>query len=472
MGKEYIIDIENDKMLKIKLTNLYNTENYNKFFSYTKKIEPLDIKNIISNKFYEKEHQFFFENNKSNLSFIGFGSVDIIEIANSNQLKLAANQIDEKLNSIINISENDEVSIKYFGGYKFDIDSKNNKIWNKFPRGYFVLPECMITFDEYNTWITIIKKIQKESSPESDCQAINNIYNHIKNSNSIKLTTINESIRDTNKNNIDKEYYLDTVNKIINDIKLNDINKLVYSREKHIQLKQTMNLTSAIKKLREIYPECINYFIKIPGRGTFLGSTPERLINNNNGEIITEAVAGTIHRGYNADNDMILEKELKNNKKYVEEHEIVVEEIKRLLNPKLIDIKASKEPYIFKLHNLQHLITEITGTLKNNTHILDLVKVLHPTPAVAGIPTENALKLIAKYELHDRGWYSGPLGWIDKIGNGDFCVALRSAYLIEDTMTIFAGGGIVEKSIPEDEWEETEIKFKTILSIFGDLNYG
>ena len=109
--------------------------------------------------------------------------------------------------------------------------------------------------------------------------------------------------------------------------------------------------------------------------------------------------------------------------------------------------------------------------MKNNTHTLDLVKILHPTPAIAGIPTENALKLIAKYELHDRGWYSGPLGWIDKIGNGDFCVALRSAYVIDNTMEIFAGGGIVEKSIPEDEWEETEIKFKTILSIFGNLNH-
>ena len=77
--------------------------------------------------------------------------------------------------------------------------------------------------------------------------------------------------------------------------------------------------------------------------------------------------------------------------------------------------------------------------------------------------------LIAEYENHDRGWYTGPLGWMDKYGNGDFCVGLRSAFAIDDTIQIFSGGGIVKDSTPEEEWEETEIKFKTILSVIGDL---
>jgi len=89
---------------------------------------------------------------------------------------------------------------------------------------------------------------------------------------------------------------------------------------------------------------------------------------------------------------------------------------------------------------------------------------LHPTPAVAGTPTNHAMAVISKLEPHDRGWYSGPVGWIDSKGDGDFFVALRSALVKEGESHVFAGGGIVSESLPDQEWLETELKLQPIIT--------
>ena len=470
MGKYSIIDINNNQILKENLNNICNSKNHNNIFSYTQKIKPLGIRNLIENKFYHNEHQFFFENNKSNLSLIGYGAIDIIEVNELNNLDEAKTRIEEQLNSIIDISDNNDVTVKFLGGYEFDFNNQKTTIWNKFPKGYFILPECMITITKTDAWMTVIKKIKGNDSTESIIENINNLYNNI-NEQDVPQLKSEQSVINQCQDNIDKNTHLYIINEIINEIKTKNIKKVVYSRLKKIELNKPLNISSAIESLRLKYPHCINFFIKIPHRGTFFGSTPEQLVSSSNNNITTEAIAGTINRGNDALNDLKLENELKNNQKYIEEHKIVIDEIKRLLNPKLNNISISNEPSILKLHNLQHLITKITGTLKNNIHILELVRILHPTPAVAGLPTTDALKLICEYEQHDRGWYSAPIGWVDKFGNGDFCVSLRSGYVIDNIMHIFSGAGIVEKSIPEDEWEETEMKFKTILSIFDKSNH-
>ena len=113
---------------------------------------------------------------------------------------------------------------------------------------------------------------------------------------------------------------------------------------------------------------------------------------------------------------------------------------------------------------MQHLQTPIAGQLTGSETVLDLVSILHPTSAVAGSPTYTAMDLIGKLESHDRGWYSGPIGWIDAKGEGEFFVALRSALVKDEEAHVFAGGGIVSESLPETEWNETELKLQPIIS--------
>ena len=237
---------------------------------------------------------------------------------------------------------------------------------------------------------------------------------------------------------------------------------------RYLNFEGNINFSALIKRIQKFYPQCINFFIKIPDKGIFFGSTPEQLIKKNNNIIKSEAIAGTTKRDNNPNKDLLFENELKNDSKSLEEHEFVVKEIEKILKPKLSKIILSDKPSILKLKNIQHLVTNITGKLKKNIHILELVKGLHPTPAVSGYPVEKASELINKYEEHDRGWYSSPFGWINSDGDGDFCVALRSSLIVGKTIQLFSGGGIVLNSNPDREWEETELKMKTILEIIKD----
>ncbi len=116
-----------------------------------------------------------------------------------------------------------------------------------------------------------------------------------------------------------------------------------------------------------------------------------------------------------------------------------------------------------------HLYTPISGKLRErSTTALDLAIALHPTPAVGGSPTREAVELIAELE-GDRGFYAGAVGWCDQRGDGRWVVSIRCAQLSADRRTADAhsGGGIVAESDPDDEVEETTTKFRTILSALG-----
>ena len=162
--------------------------------------------------------------------------------------------------------------------------------------------------------------------------------------------------------------------------------------------------------------------------------------------------------------DRILAESLMDSHKEREEHSLVREQILRKLHPVINNIQYSTLPQIMKLKNVQHLHTPISGKLKVDINVLDLVSRLHPTSAVAGTPTPEAMEVIQEMEKHDRGWYSGPIGWLDEKGDGEFYVALRSALVKDEEAHVFAGGGIVSESHPDKEWDETELKLQPILS--------
>ena len=240
--------------------------------------------------------------------------------------------------------------------------------------------------------------------------------------------------------------------------------KVVISRSHHVKVGRDFKAVSAMQILRDAYPNCISFCFSFPNEGIFFGSTPERLIRLKNNYVKTEALAGTIGRGNNMEEDRILAESLLDSHKEKEEHSIVREQIVRKLQPYLSDISHPKVPQIMKLKNVQHLQTPISGKLNNEMTILDLVGKLHPTSAVAGTPTSEAMKVINEMEKHDRGWYSGPIGWLDEKGDGEFYVALRSALVKDEEAHVFAGGGIVSESHPDKEWDETELKLQPILS--------
>ncbi|MDQ2825556.1 MAG: chorismate-binding protein, partial [Actinomycetota bacterium] len=147
------------------------------------------------------------------------------------------------------------------------------------------------------------------------------------------------------------------------------------------------------------------------------------------------------------------------------EHRLVVGEVSRALAALCADVVA-EQPEVVRLPTVAHLATTIRGTLGNGfASALGVAAVLHPTPAVAGVPRQAALDAIAELEPFDRGLYAGPVGWVDTRGDGDWALALRGATLDGNRARLMAGAGIVAGSDPAAEWAETEAKLEAMRSV-------
>ena len=155
--------------------------------------------------------------------------------------------------------------------------------------------------------------------------------------------------------------------------------------------------------------------------------------------------------------------ELLNSEKNRREHAIVVNTVRGALENLCSTVQVADKPHLLKLQNIQHLETTIIGELLPGHSILEALHDLHPTPAVGGFPRDAALTEIRDNEQLDRGWYAGPIGWIDKDGHGEFAVALRSGLIDANKATLFAGCGIVADSEPDTEYAESRLKLKVML---------
>ena len=139
-----------------------------------------------------------------------------------------------------------------------------------------------------------------------------------------------------------------------------------------------------------------------------------------------------------------------------------IRRIVRRLRSHSVWVEPAPEPGLVKIANIQHLATPIHAQLAESRSAVELAGLLHPTPAVGGEPWERARALVGLEQL-DRGWYAGPVGWMDSTEDGEFCVALRCALIEGRSAHCYAGGGVVADSDPESELAETEVKLQALL---------
>ncbi|MEX1171316.1 MAG: isochorismate synthase [Chloroflexota bacterium] len=244
------------------------------------------------------------------------------------------------------------------------------------------------------------------------------------------------------------------------------LDKVVLARRVDLRSPVELDVPNALRRLAASAPESTTYAFRRGGR-TFLGATPERLARTDGRRFRTVAVAGTIGRGADAAEDDRLGEALLASEKDREEHAIVLAAIRDELAPLADELIVSPQPEVMRLRFVQHLVTEISGTLPDANGLLALAQRLHPTPAVGGEPRELALSLVDEHEGFDRGWYAGPVGWLGTDGDGELCVALRCGIVDRTRATLFAGCGIVADSDPEREWEESRIKLRAVISALG-----
>ena len=354
-------------------------------------------------------------------------------------------------------------------GFAFDLDgpvdqhaSTGPGPWGAFPRGRIVLPECMVNRRNNRTVLTVSWIIQPWDNVETIAQTMEASAASAQN----RLTV---AAPDKDRSQCVEE--LEIPNRVawmnrVAQAKSQlgpQLSKVVLARTLRLEFDGPISLHQMLNRLRVRYPECFTFMFDLPGSGTFVGATPERLLRIDDDVIYTEALAGTISRGATPGDDHAQSKALLKDPKEQSEHAYVVEFIRKRLEPITDELKIPSEPTLFYSQDVMHLRTPISARLKVSISGLELASRLHPTPAVAGTPTQSATEAILKSEGLDRGWYAGVLGWLDGQGAGDFVVGLRSALIREHTAYLFAGGGIVAGSIPEKEWEETNLKFQAML---------
>jgi salicylate biosynthesis isochorismate synthase len=260
--------------------------------------------------------------------------------------------------------------------------------------------------------------------------------------------------------------YERSVEAALQRIERGELEKLVLAREVEVEAPSAYSPASLYGAMRELFPSCFCFCSGTP-EAAFLGASPELLVRRSGAVAATVALAGSTRRSADPAVDDHLGEQLLRSFKDRREHEIVARRIERELRPYSVWVESAPEPGVVKVANIQHLATPIHAQLAEARSAVELAGILHPTPAVGGEPREAAVDAIEHLERMDRGWYAGPIGWMDAAEDGEFCVGLRSALLRDRTARLFAGNGIVAASDPAAELAETEIKLGALLPLLA-----
>lgn len=254
-----------------------------------------------------------------------------------------------------------------------------------------------------------------------------------------------------------KSSYEQAFGRFIAPLQKKTFRKLVLSRKYTQALKTDFSPLSAFIRACNSYPRMMISLCHTPLTGTWIGSTPEIILSGHETEWHTVALAGTMPM---QGETMPTEWSEKNQEEQAFVSEYIRQTIKRF-GSKL----KEKGPYTARAGQLVHLKTDFHFQLKDTSHLGNILKELHPTPAVCGLPKEETYTFILGNEGYDRSYYTGIIGWLDPQGDTTLYVNLRCMHIVGQTATLYAGGGILPSSTVETEWEETQQKMNTMRNI-------
>jgi len=341
----------------------------------------------------------------------------------------------------------------------------------KLPDLFFFLSDEVVVFDNVKKTIKIIvsailedKKDIKQVYTET-VNRINSIEEKL--CREIKLKRIpvidlkSVDIKDW-KSNFKKEDFLKVVEKSKFYIKEGDIIQVVISQRFHKKLKtDPINVYRAV---RSINPSPYLFYLDFRDI-KLIGSSPEILVTVKNGKILTKPIAGTRPRGKTKEEDEKLAKELLGDEKERAEHLMLVDLARNDVGKvaKSGTVKVDKFMYIEHYSHVMHIVSDVSGVLREDMHPLDVLKSVFPVGTVSGAPKVRAMQIIEEFEPEKRGPYAGAVGYVSFDGNIDTAIAIRTAVVRNDDIYIQAGAGIVADSVPEKEYEETVNKAKAMI---------
>jgi menaquinone-specific isochorismate synthase len=248
--------------------------------------------------------------------------------------------------------------------------------------------------------------------------------------------------------------------KAMRDAPPGELAQVVLAREVLVEADVPFDRAVLLRRLRAAFPGC--FLFHVDG---FLGASPELLVGRAGDVVRAQPMAGTAPRGGDPAADARLAAGLLASATYRHEHQITIDMVFDTLIPWCSYLDYEPEPSVVGVANVQHLATLVEGRLSQPApSVVELVRALHPTPAVNGWPREAALAWIAEHEGFDRGRYAGTVGWVDGQGNGTFAVGIRCADVDGASARVVAGNGIVADSDPDTELAETQVKLQALLS--------
>nr|WP_244960256.1 isochorismate synthase [Actinomyces faecalis] len=266
----------------------------------------------------------------------------------------------------------------------------------------------------------------------------------------------------------DRSTYLGCLSRVQERMRAGEVDKVVIARDLLVRPRQTLGAPELLARLARSYPSCWTFAVD-----GMVGASPELLVRLSGRRLASRVLAGTARRRAGAPGEREREAArlaawLEGSDKNNREHALARSSALQALEP-LCSVVQAPPRHVLTLPNVLHLASDITGVVAGDTGALSLVGALHPTAAVGGTPTPQAVDVIETEEPMDRGRYAGPVGWVDWHGEGEWCIALRSGQMSaaaagpEDPVRVFGGGGIMPDSDPLDELAETEAKMRPML---------
>jgi len=429
-------------------------------------IDPLACLEVLTRK---NSFRFYWEKPHVEFAMAAGGSTCTISSAQNDRFQKADHHFTElkKRTAEFSAIKHSCSGLHILGGGSF-FNRGNTDAWKGFDPVSFKLPEWLIIKHGQLCILTIALEVDDQDNKATLFRKLKSVIRKISvifnlDSENVLKAENNTACAHSTHTTAGFRHWMRSVEKAKELIRINKFQKIVLARRLKVLLKSSVTPTILLHRLRERYPNCFSFLINFPGSETFIGCSPERLVSFHNKYLRIDALAGSIRRGGSATEDAVFEKQLLNSSKDIKEHQFVTKAIEQHLRKFTTKIEHHSKPTVKKLANVQHLYTPIRARLRKNASPLSVLEELHPTPAVGGYPWKDAGDYISRLENFDRGWYAGPVGWLNS-GGGEFAVAIRSGLMGKKKARFFAGCGIVKDSDPESEWQETNLKLMPMLS--------
>lgn len=379
----------------------------------------------------------------------------------------------------------------FVGGFSFNGRAPGPGEWEAFPAGRMVLPELLVRRGAGETRATLCTRVGAGDDLDRLFEALASKLRALEQLVDATVAPAEFSVDPPGPPSeggaeyrvvADRSHaaFCSQVESALEAIRAGDLEKVVLARSLEVFHPGRFGVASFLHELRDLYPHC-TVLARGRGRDLLVAASPELLVSLRDETVEACALAGSTARGRSPEEDARLAAALRESKKEQAEHEIVARSIRSHLSEWVDDLEGPEAPELMRLLGIQHLATPFRGRLRASQRdigVLDLVARLHPSPAVGGLPRAEAEAWIEASEGMERGWYAGPMGWVDPRGDGEFWLALRSALIRNapagrvpaiSSAKLFAGSGIVDGSLPEAELAETRIKLRALLAPLTEI---